>query len=98
MENPVCQLYSWLIHPSIAECLPEESKLVKFYKRFSLYEIKNNPVSPIEYVFGMNFAEEYRRGCLNFKSYPENTSLQRAFKERLVGGLSIGTAKGITLL
>ena len=98
MGTPVCQLYSWLIHPSIAECLPDGAKLVNFYKRFSIYEIKNNPLSPIEYVFGVKFAEEYKRGNRIFDSYPEETSLQRSFKERLIKGLPLGTAKGITLL
>lgn len=98
MEKPFCQLYSWLIHPSIEECLPEDSKLVKFYKRFFIYEVKNAPISPIEYVFGMKYAEDYERENESVKSFPENTSLQRKFKERLIKGLPIGCAKGMTLL
>ncbi len=98
MENPVCQLHSWLIHPSIAECLPEDSRLVKFSKRFSLYEISNDASSAIEYVFGMSCFEEYKRGNRNFERYPEKTTLQRKFKERLIKGLTLGCAKGITFL
>lgn len=98
MEKAFCQLYSWLIHPSIAEALPEEARLVKLYKRFNLYEVKNDPYSPIEYVYGLKFAESYRLGDKSFDAYPEKTLLQRKFKERLIKGLPLGTAKGITLL
>ena len=98
MEKPFCQIYSWLIHPSIKESLPEDSKLVEFYKRFTIYEVKNNPGAVIEYVFGMKFFEEYKLGNKNYEAYPEKTSLQKKFKERLIKGLSLGVAKGVALL
>ena len=98
MQFPAIQLYSWLLHPSLKECLPEDSKLVKFQKRFALYDVQNSPISPIEYVFGLKYAEEYKKDKSSVARFPEETTLQKKFKERLINGEPIGCAKGITIL
>ena len=94
LETVFCHCWSWLMHPWISECLKEDSNLVRFQKKFRLYDVSESRTSPLEYVF----PEHYKPGDTDFINYPENTSLQRILKERLNNNLPVGVAKGIRLL
>jgi len=94
LETVFCHCWSWLMHPWICECLSENSNLVRFQKKFRLYEVVENKAAPLEYVF----PETYKPGDTDFTNYPENTSVQRILKNRLINNLPVGAAKGIRLL
>ena len=94
LETVFCHCWSWLMHPWISEMLPKSSNLVKFQQKFKLYSVGSSKTSPLEYVF----PEHYKPGDTSFEHYPENTSLQKALKDRLRKDLPVGASKGIRLL
>ena len=93
IDNGVFHCHSWMLHPWLAEDISPESKIVKFGTKFSLYKIGSS-LAPNEYLFPKQFEE----GDTNFESYPENTSMQRAAKRRLIEGLPYGCAEGLRFL
>lgn len=93
IDNGVFHCHSWMLHPWLSEDISPESKIVKFGTKFSLCRADNS-LAPNEYLFPKQFEE----GDTNFASYPENTSMQRAAKRRLIEGLPYGCAEGIRFL
>lgn len=77
---------SWLLYPAHKEFLPETSNILMFADFFNI-------VSDVESkgdlwrIFG-------QENCDDVAALPEKTSLQRAFKKRLLENGEIGTAKG----
>jgi len=93
IDNGIFHCHSWMLHPWLKEDISPESKIVKFGTKFSLYSIEND-LAPNEYLFPKQFEE----GDINFESYPENTSMQRAAKRRLINKLPYGCAEGLRFL
>ena len=93
IDNGIFHCHSWMLHPWLKEDISPESKIVKFGTKFSLYSIEND-LAPNEYLFPKQFEE----GDLNFESYPENTSMQRAAKKRLLNDMPYGCAEGVRFL
>ena len=93
IDNGVFHCHSWMLHPWLAEDISPESKIVKFGTKFTLYGISKD-LSPNEYIF----TKEYVSGDNNFENYPENTSIQRAAKYRILNDLPYGCAKGVRFL
>ncbi|MBE6912767.1 MAG: hypothetical protein E7473_09605 [Ruminococcaceae bacterium] len=80
---------SWLLHPWLSEELPESSGIVCFQKKYKLLKTEESPKSTLLYVF----AKEYD----NISDYPEDTTLRRLAKARLIKGLPLGSGHGIRL-
>lgn len=93
IDNGIFHCHSWMLHPWLSEDISPESKIVKFGTKFSLCRVEND-ISPNEYLF----PKQYEEGDTDFASYPEDTSMQRAAKRRLVEGLPYGCAEGIRFL
>lgn len=77
---------SWLLYPGHKEFLPETSALLMFADFFSIVET-NDWRGNLWRIFG-------RENCDDVVSLPENTSLQRAYKKRLLENGEIGGARG----
>ncbi len=93
MENIIFLCNSWLLYPWLSEVLPETSSIVKFQKKFKILQVNENNVGSV-WLFqnGVGGA-----GDIDIEALPEDTSLHRAAKKRLLEGKKIGTALGIRL-
>lgn len=78
---------SWLLSPGLAEELSPESNILKFQQ---LFEIVSNDEDSMEFLQWL-----YGRGDIPIEELPENTSLQRRVKQRLLRGGKIGKALGV---
>ena len=79
---------SWLMYEGLCEVLRENSKILAFQKRFDIR--LQHPVSNGYLVFIF-----HRADCENYQTLPENTSLQKNVKARLLSGSGIGGGFGI---
>lgn len=93
IDNGIFHCHSWMLHPWLKEDISPESKIVKFGTKFTLYATSKD-LSPNEYVF----PKEYENGRCDFENFPENTSIQRAAKKRLLSDMPYGCAEGVRFL
>lgn len=80
---------SWMMHPWLSEDLPATSRVVQFQSKYTLVEAKNNEQAIRTWVFG--------RTTVPLEELPEDNSLRRAAKARLLKGMPIGTARSFRL-
>ncbi len=79
---------SWMLHPCHMDKLPENSKIVKFAKRFKIFRVGEYSEEDIWRIFPI---KEYDGVPENL---PENTTLQRVYKQLLINKEPIGEAAG----
>ena len=89
IEDPFFFCNSWLIHPWMTEDLPETSRIVQFQKKYKVLTIEQDENAVIGQVF--------EQKCDDPKEYPEDNSLRRAAKKRLIEGKPLGLALGARL-
>ena len=89
METPVFFCYSWLLQPWLSEALPEESLIIRFQSKYKIIDFVNDPGDMLLWVFPQL--------CEKIEDYPEDTTLRRATKERLIRGDIIGYGSGVRL-
>ena len=83
--------HSWLLRPSLAECLSEKSNILSFASLFRLVRIDNAIGFPDAWrVFGKHYTDANAE-------YPTETAMQRAILSYLRSGHHIGSACGILL-
>ncbi len=80
---------SWLLHPWLAEDLPETSRIVKFQQQFKLADIVQDETVIRNWLFDHCDAP--------YDELPVKTSLHRAAINRLKNNLAIGYARGYRL-
>ena len=83
---------SWLLSPKLADMLSPESRIMRFRQVFDILQADTEDESAIEWVF---YVAEGQRASIKPEALPENTSLQRRMKERLLKGEKPGNARGI---
>ncbi len=76
MEKCVFVCHSWLLAPWLAEVLSENSGISRFQSKYKIVETTEDSFGTILYVF----AREQK----NPENYPEDTTLQRLVKERIL--------------
>jgi len=82
---------SWLLSPDIAALLPPGSNIVRFQNDYTIYEFYDNCYKEvIENVFGSSAAR--------YEDLPEDTSLRRAVKARMLSGGKIRSGAGYKLI
>ena len=89
MSDPFFFCNSWLIHPWMTEDLPETSRIVQFQKKYKVIHIEQDENAVIHQVFDHE--------CDDPHDYPEDNSLRRAAKNRLIEGKPLGLALGARL-
>ncbi len=94
MEKPVFLCSSWLLYPWLSEVLPQDSNLVKFQKRFEIIDVAETDAGD-KWIFGNG--SSFEREFSSVSEYPENTTLRRAAKKRLLEGGKLGAALGARL-
>ncbi len=82
--------YSWIMQPWLAEVLPESSLIVRFQNKYDIIDFQDSPEDMLHWVFGKEEIEDPT-------SCPEDTTLQRVTKARLLKGEIIGYGSGIRL-
>ena len=84
---------SWLLYPWLEDVLPENSKILDFKRKYKIVEVMENNLG-MKWIFnwGIGSGDE-----VNYEELPEDTSLRRAAKARLLSGKNIGTAMGVRL-
>ena len=75
-EKCVFVCHSWLLAPWLSESLSENSGIVRFQSKYKIVETTEDASGTILYVF----AKEQE----NPENYPEDTTLQRLVKERIL--------------
>lgn len=85
----VCICHSWLLHSSTKEILPAASNTVSFVNDFEMIQEEDySEFHDLWRVFGDQKDKPYEQ-------LPENTSMQRAYKQWLVDGKKVGGGLGI---
>lgn len=82
--------FSWMLDPQLRAFLPENSNIVNFQKKYTLYAGKNQGDAVFDFVFKLKFKE--------YKDMPEDTSLQRAIKKHYLDGKYIYSYGGLFLV
>ena len=81
--------WSWMLYPGHYEFLPQNSRILRFMNDFDIIESQETE----------NFGEAWRLYGKNHtlppEQWQEDTSLQRAYKSRILAGLPVGAGKGI---
>ena len=89
MEEIVFCCHSWLLSPDLDEFLPPHSNILAFAHDYTILETTVDPNSHAAvFVFGVSSMPD------NIDELPGDTSLRRAFKERLKAGKTINVAFG----
>ena len=84
--------HSWLLSPVLREILPESANIVRFGLDYGEVRFDPDDRQCEERVFG------FGRVTDDFASYPQDTSLRRAVRERLLAGGKMGAGAGEFLL
>lgn len=77
---------SWLLVPALKELLGEDSNIIRFQNRFSVYEVDEESQSFMDWV--------YSSREIPYSELPEGTTLQKNMKRYLLSGGKIGWARG----
>ena len=86
-EKIVCS--SWLLSPALKELLAEGSRILLFQSDYEIVNVHADSDSYFIYVFNSTDKN------INADLLPEDTSLRRAIKKRLLNGGKIGTGSGV---
>ena len=80
---------SWLLYPENKKMLPENSNIVHFIDDFNIVSVnETRDYSELFHVFG-------RISDYSYQNLPQDTSLQRAYAERIKKNLPVGSGIGI---
>ena len=90
MEKCVFICQSWLLHPWMQECLAEDSRIIKFQKKYNVFEVTTN------YDVARTWIFPHCEGK-SLDELPQNTSLQRKAVEYMKKGLPVGIGFGVRL-
>ena len=82
---------SWIFSPQLQQCLPETSNLVAFQRELFLVPSAAHGADGLWFVF-------LKRGLPDFKTWPCETSVQRAILESLEKGHIWGAGRMFFLL
>ena len=85
-EFALYHCHSWLVSPELSCFLPEQSRILQFMRRFTVYDVSADRQAE-ERVFGSISDEP--------SAYPEHTSLQRSLKRYILSGNTVGMGYGV---
>ena len=81
-RKKVFAVRTWLLGPQLRQMLKPDSNIIKFQNRFEITDFYEGTSSYVSNIFKTNGPLE----SIDFASLPEETSLQKAIKERLLRG------------
>ena len=86
-EKIICD--SWLLSPVLKELLTEGSRILLFQSDYEIVNVHKDSDSYFTYVYNL------KDKSTDINLLPEDTSLRRAIKKRLLSGGKIGSGAGI---
>ncbi len=86
------RLHTWLLSPALPELLGPSSRIVRFQKAFDIQQVDWDEDGYLEWVYKLR-GDRLETTALT--DLPEDTTLQRRMKERLLAGGKIGEARGV---
>lgn len=81
--------HSWLLSPTMAELLPPDSRILQFARRFAVTLTGENNDDYLQWC--------YKRKDIPTQDLPEETSLQRNLKAKLLKGEPFLDARGVLI-
>lgn len=81
--------HSWLLSPTMQELLPQDAKILQFQRRFAVTLTGNDDKDFLQWAF--------KRKDIPYDQLPEDTSLQRKLKAKLLRGEPFLDARGILI-
>ncbi len=82
-----------MLDAKLREFPHESSNVLAFQKKYTLYAGETEGIDVFNFVFKMQYTKE-----LDYKSIPEDTSLQRALKKLYLDGKYIYEYEGVFIL
>lgn len=89
-DKLVFYTHTWLLSPQLREFLPETSNIIKFQNRFKLFKTEDSPASFVGFVFGGTRPF----GTYDLSELPEDTTMRREIKRRLIAGTPLEIGSG----
>ncbi len=83
---------SWLLSPALRDLLPPGSRILRFQAAFDLTETNPDADGALQWVFGLTGAQ---KAAARLEDLPEDTTLRRSMKARLLAGGKVGDATGV---
>ena len=80
---------SWLLSPELKEILPNSSNIIKFQNKFNIVEYEENIEDFLNFVFDDVLDN------IKYDELPENTSLQKALKKKILNKEKLHLGLGI---
>lgn len=80
--------HSWLLSPELGKLLKEGSNILSFQNRFRITQVEPDAKDFYGWLFRV-------KEDTPVEELPENTTLQRSVKQRLLAGGNIGCARGV---
>lgn len=91
VENIPILCASWLLYPKNRDFLPESSNIIKFMDRFELIRVDDSAPGYngiIPFIFAV-------REDTRYEDLPEDSSLQKSYKNHLLSGGVLGAGTGV---
>ena len=76
-------LFCWMLSPDLRDILPPDSGIIQFQNKYTVFPAKDNAIDTIMYAFGV---KENEVRSANIASLPEDNSLRRGIKKKLLDG------------
>lgn len=76
-------LFCWMLSPELRDILPAESGIIQFQDKYTVFPAKDNAVDAIMYAFSI---KEQDVPLVNIKELPEDNTLRRGIKKKLLEG------------
>ncbi len=90
MEKCVFICESWLLHPWMQDFLGDDSKIIRFQKKYDLLKVETNYASARSWIFP-------NCGDKELDELPQNTTIQRKAVEYMKNDRPVGTGFGVRL-
>ena len=88
-EEIIYYTESWLLSPELKEILPDNSNIIKFQNKFDIVEYEENIKDFLNFVFDDVLDN------IKYDELPENTSLQKALKKKILNKEKLHLGLGI---
>lgn len=76
-------LFCWMLSPDLCDILSPDSGVIQFRSKYTVFPAKDNAVDTIMYAFGI---KEQDVPSVNIKNLPEDNTLRRGIKKKLLEG------------
>ena len=80
-----------MLSPELRDILPAESNIISFASKFNIYPVKSTALDALMYIYNFRGKSPDE---LDFKSLPEDNTLRRGVKQKMLEGKFIHETGG----